>query len=738
MKRLILLLAFLPLIAAPAADDPFSSPFGDSSDAEEWTQASLVSELGVIEAGRPFDVALVLKHPDGWHSYYKNSGGLEQSPGIDWDLPEGFTAGPIRWPVPEVIENSLGGKSIAYSGEVTLLVEITPPAELESGSSHVLTAKPHWQICKMTCKDEPNPDAPQEFQIEVTAGSEPVKNPGAAALISAARAKLPRQSDAWDFHATRTGNGFALRLSPQDDGLPDLSKLELEFIPDVPYVAPFSDGGSLERDGDDWVIRLKRLTEIPLIEIPIEQGDTISGILVADQALDPAGNRDVRVPEIGFGERAASPSATDGDQSGTPGVSLPKLLAVLAGMFVGGLILNLMPCVFPVIGLKIMGFVQQAGEDRKKIVLHGLVFTLGVLVSFWILSGILLAGGIRNWGGQLENPVVVFSLLLVMLVMGLSMSGVFEFGTSATGVGGSLAARQGLAGSFFSGVLATVVATPCSAPFLGGALGVAVTLPAPLFMLAFTLMALGLSLPYLLLSIFPQLVDRLPRPGPWMESFKQGMSFLLFGTVGYLLWVYSFQVFEQDAGQKGLWVVLGLTLLSAGFWVYGRWDLPSRSTRARWAGRVIAVVFIAVGVWAGWPGQAAGAGDVRSVEIAWRKWTPELQQNLIDEGKPVYIDFTARWCLTCQTNKAATYTEAMARFFKERGIVALKADKTSTRPDIDEELRRLGKTAIPVNVFYAPGSDQPQLTHTVLNESYLRSFLEKRLPEPGAAPSEAP
>jgi thiol:disulfide interchange protein DsbD len=244
---------------------------------------------------------------------------------------------------------------------------------------------------------------------------------------------------------------------------------------------------------------------------------------------------------------------------------------------------------------------------------------------------------------------------------------------------------------------------------------------------AFTLMALGLSLPYLLLSIFPKLVERLPRPGPWMESFKQGMSFLLFGTAAFLLWVYSYQVFDQNAGQKGLWVMLGLALVAAGFWVYGRWDLPSRPSRTRWIGRAVALLLVGAGVGAGWPEKPAQPSQAAAAKIDWQDWSLEKQKALIAADTPVYVDFTARWCLTCQTNKAATYTAAMAEFFQQHGIVALRADKTTTRPDIDRELRRLGKSAIPVNVFYPAGSSTPQVTQTVLTESYLRGFLQSYL-----------
>jgi thiol:disulfide interchange protein DsbD len=273
-------------------------------------------------------------------------------------------------------------------------------------------------------------------------------------------------------------------------------------------------------------------------------------------------------------------------------------------MLLGGLILNLMPCVFPVIGLKIMGFVQQSGEDSKKIMLHGLMFTLGVLASFWALSGVLFAARAAalaksgsadsiGWGYQLQNPWVVLGLMLMMFVLALNMYGVFEIGASATSVGGKLQSKSGLSGTFFSGVLATLVATPCSAPFLGVAIGTAIGLPAVQFFLAFTAMGLGLSTPYLVLSIFPKLIHLLPRPGAWMESFKQAMAFFLFATAGYLLWVYTGQIGLENM----LGPIFGLSAIAIGAWILGRWNLPYREKSVRFIAMGLALLFAVGGFW---------------------------------------------------------------------------------------------------------------------------------------------
>ncbi|MBJ7284567.1 MAG: thioredoxin family protein, partial [Akkermansiaceae bacterium] len=390
----------------------------------------------------------------------------------------------------------------------------------------------------------------------------------------------------------------------------------------------------------------------------------------------------------------------------------------------GGLILNLMPCVFPVIGLKIMGFVQQAGQDRRKIALHGVTFALGVFTSFGILSGILYAaraaaGSGANsigWGYQLQNPWVVLALMLLMFVLALNMFGLFELGTSATSVGGSLQSKQGLGGSFFSGALATIVATPCSAPFLGVAIGASIALPALQFFTAFAAMALGLALPYLILSIFPKLIEFLPRPGAWMESFKQAMSFFLFATTGYLLWVYAGQIGLDNL----LGPLFGLSSIAVAAWIYGRWNLPHRTSFTRWTAMTLSVFFAVSGLILAKPPEKSA--------LIWEPWSQETVDTLLAKGTPVYIDFTAQWCATCQVNKKRAYSDEVIRLMKQRGVVALKADKTSPNPSIEAKLQELGRSAIPVNVLLVPGKE-PIITPELLSSEYLKNLFTKEIPD---------
>ncbi len=671
------------LFATHAARAQFELPGSSPS-----TVAELHAETAIIAPGGTFSVALKLNHPDGWHSYYQNSGGVEEGPAIQWTLPEGFSAGPILWPAPEA-KDGFFGKSHIYNGSPVFLTEITAPATLASAGTVTLTANATWQICKEACINEQ-----KSFTLVLPVGAQAQLDPAKAALFEKARDSLPARRPDWKFTASPDGGAVLLRVTPAGA----LENDPLDFIPDQRFVQSASSGGSITRDGDAWLIRLPRATK-DAFDNEIPQGDAISGILT--------GPAPVIVPQTVISTAVAMPAPP-----------LGKFIKILGGMFLGGLILNLMPCVFPVIGLKIMGFVQQSGAARGKVALHGLIFTVGVLASFAVLSGILFA--VRSaasspdqigWGYQLQNPWVVLTLMLLMFVLALNMYGVFELGTSATSVGGSLQSKQGFAGSFFSGVLATVVATPCSGPFLGAAIGVAVALPAAGFFAAFGAMALGLALPYLVLSVFPKLIDFLPRPGPWMESFKQAMSFLLFATAGYLLWVYAGQIGLENL----LGPVFGLSAVAVAAWIHGRWNLPHRTRQARYTAIVLTIVLAAAGCLLIKPRKPPA--------LTWETWSEQRVAELLENHTPVYIDFTAQWCATCQVNKKRAYTPEVIALMKKKGVVALRADKTNPNPEIEAALGKLGRTAIPVNVLQIPGKD-PIILPELLSPTDLIRALE--------------
>ena len=696
MHRLIVsCLALVALAQSTAAQ--FGSPAATPATRAEW-----FSEVLAIAPATTFTVALQLAHPAGWHSYYQNSGGVEQSLALKWSLPAGFSAGPIQWPVPEV-RDGFFGKSFVYTGSPVFLVDISVPATLATGGTSTLTAEAAWQICEDSCLNEH-----QTLTLKLPVGAALEKNPAVAPRFAKARASQPAHPANWRYSAQSDGGDIILRVEPSmERGRParesaassDIADTApTDFIPNQNFVKAASAGGSIRRAGAGWRIQLQRATRDAL-EHSIAQGTSFSGIL--------AGPRPVAMPEI--------PIARPPPRA----LALGSYLKLLGAMLLGGLILNLMPCVFPVIGLKIMGFVQQAGDDRKKIAGHGLVFTLGVLVSFGVLSGMLFAaraavGGADTigWGYQLQNPWVILGLMLLMFVLALNLFGVFEMGTAATSIGGSLQSKQGLAGSFFSGALATVVATPCSGPLLGVALGAAIALPALQFFTAFTAMAAGLALPYLVLSVFPQLLGLLPRPGAWMVSFKQAMSFLLFATAGYLLWVYAGQIGLDNL----LGPVFGLGAVAVAAWIYGRWHLPHRSRATRMTALALSAAFAAGGFQLAKPPPPSA--------LSWEPWSAGRVAELLDKGTPVYIDFTAQWCATCQFNKKRAYTREVIALMKAKQVVALKADKTTANPAIEAALNQLERTAIPVNVLLAPGKE-PVILPELLAPRDLLDALRK-------------
>jgi thiol:disulfide interchange protein DsbD len=696
MSRLAPFLLAIAALASPVRAEPAPTVGAASKPA---TAASLVAEAAAIAPGESFTLGLQLKHPAGWHSYYLNSGGVELSPAIEWQLPAGFSAGPIQWPTP-AIKDGYSGKSFVYPDSPVLLVAISAPATLQVGTSVTLTAKATWQICENSCLNEA-----QEFTLTLPVRAAAAPDPAQAAWFSQARSKIPVANQAWTVTAYPNSGNFVLRLSPRP-GSAATPAPPVDFIPNQPFVKPLSDGGNVARDGADWLVTLQR-NAVDIFEKPIPPGKELSGILLSGQRDTPAAQA-ILIAETPLSVAPAQP------------LSFFHLLPILGGMLLGGLILNLMPCVFPVIGLKIMGFVSQAGDDRKKIIVHGILFTLGVLASFAVLSGILFAGRLASgspigWGYQLQIPGVVLGLMLLMFGLALNMFGLFELGTSATAIGGSLQSKHGLAGSFFSGVLATIVATPCSAPFLGAAIGAAIGLPAAQFFAAFAAMAIGLALPYLLLSAFPSLIRLLPRPGAWMESFKQGMSFLLFATTGYLLWVYGGQIGPENL----LGAIFGLSAIAMAAWIYGRWCLPHRTRATR---RIALGVSLALAI-----GGLLLALPPKPNALTWEPWSQARADKLLEEGRPVYIDFTAQWCLTCQVNKKRAYTPEVIALMQEKHIVALKADKTNPDPAIEAQLHDLGRTAIPVNVLLVPGK-APIVAPEILTAAYLTELFNREVP----------
>lgn len=663
----------------------------------EHVEAELVPESATVAPGKPFTIATRLKVQPGWHIYWINPGEAGLPPTVKWTLPKGFSAGPITWPYPKRLPIP-GAMNYGYEGEVLLLSQVEAPATLAGGALPI-RAKVDWIVCAEVC-------VPGEATVatEVKAGP-PAPDPRWAASFSATRAALPTAPAGWTFSTEQTADSYRLIARPPPGGAVRTANLffftQDENVVDAGAAQPIT-----QADGR-IVATLKKA--------PYAEGKPtrLRGVWVAEGGWTPGLiGAAVDTPIVAGIANALAPTAAPA-ATGLIGTALLALL--------GGLVLNLMPCVFPVIGLKILGFAQAAGEDRRKVIAHGLTFTAGVLISFWILAGLLAAlragGDQLGWGFQLQSAPFVFVLAAVMLVFALNLSGAFEFGVRATAIGSDLQTRSGLLGTFFTGFLATVVATPCSAPFLAPALGAAVVLPPAQSFVVFTAIGIGLSAPYLLLSIFPQAVRFLPRPGAWMETFKQVMAFPLYATVAYLLWVLAGQV-DEEGLLKSAW---GLVAIAMAAWAYGRWTRPeAKPGRAR-LGYAAAIVLAGAGAWLGWPRAALASEQT----LAWEKWSPETVARLQGEGRTIYVDFTARWCATCQTNKALVFhSDAVLKALADRKVALVRADWTNRDPAITAELAKWQRTAIPFNLVYKPGASAPAVLPEVLTPDVVLKAIE--------------
>ncbi|MFC5049609.1 protein-disulfide reductase DsbD family protein [Rubritalea spongiae] len=688
------------------------------------TQAAIIPEFTSVTPGQTFTIALELTHDKGWHSYFINDGiGHSIIPEVEWKLPQSWSAGDLQFPAPH--EFSFAGAQVyGYEGTNYFLTSITVPENAPDGPVE-LVADSSWQVCDDSSCLPPNG---KELTFSLTIADTSVKNAEYNKVGQYKLEHFPSKELPVNLQVSAQENDEWITLAITGD-LPK-GTLFFEYDKQIDLQSP----RHKEHIDGTTHFKGKRNQGNKLGGEAGPELENLRGILYSPNTFKGSEHKAFWI-DVPFGEISSATTPTVSAESqpvkqlDEPGSDM-GVPVVLGSLLLGGLILNLMPCVFPVIGLKIMGFVQQAGEDSAKIKLHGLAFTAGVLLSFLALAAALYPlKATTTLGAQLQEPWVVFILMIVMLLLALSMAGLFEIGARATSVGGKLTQKEGVSGSFFSGVLAVVIATPCSAPFLGPAIGAAWNFEGPLFFLALLMMGIGLALPYITLSFFPSLVNKLPRPGAWMESFKQGMSFLLFATVGYLIWIYNGQI--GDVGQKGLAIMLGATLIALSAWIYGRWNTPAKKKQTQLTAKVLALLTLLAGFWMAMPPKAedpeVAAAEAAVPELDWQKWTPELEAELRAAGTPVFVDFTAKWCLTCQTNKAAAYTAATRKFFHDNGIVTLKADMTKKNPQATQAIHALDRSAIPVNVLYAPNDENPHVTREVLTPDYLTDFIGSRL-----------
>ena len=692
-QYLLIALVLTGILLPPAAANPVRR---DHIDVE------LVSASSNVEPGQTLTVALRLDPDEHWHTYWKNSGDSGLATQIDWQLPEGFEAGPIQWPAPQRID--VGPlANYGYDGEVLLLTDIRVPQNIPE--TVPIRASAFWLVCEEIC-------IPGDAELSLNLPAGPAApDPDWAERISEVRAALPGEDANIELEAVLASTTDWVLSVPASV---ISSKTALSFFPDEEGWIEYAAQQHTYRQDDTVHLRLKAAAGVDG-----KQGK-LTGVLVAEPPF-ASGARAVLVNAAVI--RTDTPPPTPPPAT-TDGSSLTLLLA-LAFAFVGGIILNLMPCVFPVVGIKVLTFVENSRSSPASLRAHGLLFALGVLVCFWAIAGALLAlragGASLGWGFQLQSPLVVSALALLFFVLALNMSGVFEIGTRAQQLAGSVRAKSGYADAFLSGVIATLVATPCTAPFMGAALGYAVTQSAPLAMAVFTALALGMAAPYLVLSFSPKLVGRLPKPGTWMVSLKQALAFPLYLTVVWLVWVLGHQT-GVDAIAR---LLVGMTLFGAGLWAYGRWS-TSGGTRVRMFALTVAIVLAVAGVALGWPQQTANQGSSFAAKGSWQPWSPAAVADARNNGQAVFVDFTAAWCVTCQVNKRLVLNqdEVQARF-RDRGVVTMVADWTNRDSEISLALDALGRSGVPVYVMYPPGNGAPLLLPELLSEQIVLDAIDQ-------------
>ena len=674
------------------------------------------------KAGESFYIALDASVAQPWHAYFRNPATFGEAMTAELKAPEGFTVEGPYFSAPEFHKSDIG---VAYTHQnPTVVWKVTPQANAPQNATFTASCT------AQCCSDEGcNPPETKTVTVDLAAGA-----PAARPDWKGQEKKVETLGES-PLKYTLAQDGNTVTIS----GLPADAK-EAYFFSDDNCISPTAEqkleNGVLTLQRNDNSDPMAPVKDEAQVGKPLEK---LSGLLVADGKLHT-------INGTFAGAAAAAPAAEAAAPAGTSGIP-DGLFTTLISLFLGGLILNLMPCVFPVIGLKVMSFVELGGGDRRKVFLHSFAFVLGILVSFWVLAvllAVLLSDSERSWAVWMQNPWIVYCIMLLLLVLGLSMFGLFEIGVGATGAGQKLQNKGGLTGSFFQGLFVTVVATPCSAPFLSTSLPAAMAMPAGWMILALTFMGLGLAFPYLVLGCFPSLVRFLPRPGAWMESLKQGLSFLLFAAAAWFLDVYL--VFWPET-ENTTWVLINLVVICAAFWVYGRWCPMYCSKQSRITGFIIALVLLAVGVRYSAPlyaesedkanAPAAAQTEFTDIHHNWYAWTPELMQKALDAGHPVYVDYTAKWCATCQSNKKMAYTDAVYKQFADRGVVLMRADKTKPRADIDAELKRLNRGSVPVNVMYVKDKE-PAITQPLLTESYMAGFINDSLQGVTTTPAASP
>jgi len=693
-------------VSAQAVSDRAATP---------QVQAQLVASVQAVQPGTEIYLGVNQKIIPHWHTYWSNPGDSGNATTIEWTLPEGASASDIIWPAPGRF--SMGPiTNYAYENDVTLLTKIKIPVDANPGEQFTARALVDWLVCEEEC-------IPQQVELAlslpIVTASEAV---GAGdPRIDEALARLPVASP-WEIRAAQsaidpeTAQGeLTLHVA--------LSEAQLAQVKDI-WFYPY-DWGRIQQSDEQVRKPVKGGIELTIKtgEAPLKTGDALTGVLVITEQSDDAASQKIA--------RGFEVSTVVQNKAGNAANTAPGFFTALFLALVGGIILNLMPCVFPVLSIKALSLVSHANQSAAHIRLQGVVYTMGVLASFTVLALLLIllkAGGAQiGWGFQFQSPLFVLAVAYLMFAVGLSLSGVFFIGGSVAGVGSSLTEKPGYAGSFFTGVLATIVATPCTAPFMAAALGYALAQPAAKLLAIFLSLGLGLALPYLLLTCWPRLQRWLPRPGLWMERAKQLLAFPMYAAAIWLVWVLV-----QQAGVNSIVIALGgMLLIAFAAWLYD--TTLASSSRVRNAGTLSALALLLLALGFSYVGISNTVANVttnnqnKTVEKNWEPYSQARLDELLLEGKPVFLNFTASWCISCLVNERVALSDGNVKeTFAQEGIIYLKGDWTNRDLAITQFLQKFNRSGVPLYVFYPAGkSDQPVELPQILTPDIVISAVKK-------------
>jgi len=720
-----------PAAAQTVALQPPPADFAAGPVKTGHLQAELVPETTGVAPGGLAYVAIRQDILKGWHTYWRNPGDSGEATSAKWTLPSGWSVGDWVWPAPQRLP--LGPlMNYGYTGQVLLPVALNVPGDAKPGTTQTLKADVTFLVCADICVPE---EAKLKIDLPVVSGTPPLDPKWGAAidktLTGAPKASGLEAAVAW----AGQGADRVLKLGVTGEALKAVDLSQAYFFPFDAKALDHAAKQRIEKGPDGLTLTLKPATVGSDAAAPSLDGVLSLGAQAYEIAAKPgpipaeAGGLGAVTPAPLKSEAIAQSTAgTATAGSATAGAAIPPaganigLLAAVAFAIVGGLILNLMPCVFPVLSMKAASLAAHAHQEKEARA-QGLAFLAGVLFTFLALAGLLLAlksgGQAIGWGFQLQSPAVVGGLALVMLLVALNMSGVFEATLPGQGAGGALAARGGLVGSFFTGMLAVVVAAPCTAPFMATALGFALTQSAPAALLVFAGLGLGFAAPFVAVTFIPALMRLFPKPGAWMDTLKHLLAFPMYGTAAWLLWVFTLQT-----GSNALALMLAAAVL-VGFcaWLTGRAQAGGKPLIPGLAAGVAAVLAVACLVYGARETAPAAAqasnssaasadpappAETGGKEMASEAFSPTKLADLRAQGKPVFVNFTAAWCVTCQVNeRLALGSPQVAKALAEVGGVYLKADWTNHDGEIAKLLAEHGRAGVPLYLVYGAGGGDP-------------------------------